>query len=56
MELPVRAAHTVHIQSLPPFHRDPFDRMLVAQAICETLHLVTVDRDLAKYTNLVMTV
>lgn len=56
IELPIRAMHTVRIQSLPPIHRDPFDRMLVAQAMCETLCLVTVDQDLAKYSSLVMTV
>jgi len=35
--------------SLPPLHRDPFDRMLVAQAQAEGLELVTADADLAGY-------
>ena len=56
IELPVRAIHAVQIQSLPLIHRDPFDRMLVAQAMCEPLRLITADSDLAKYTNLVITV
>ncbi|RFP12871.1 hypothetical protein D0T23_17440 [Duganella sp. BJB475] len=38
---------------LPPIHRDPFDRMLVAQAICETMKLLTADRVLADYSELV---
>ena len=42
-------AHAVAIASLPPLHRDPFDRMLVAQAMVEGLTLVTADPALAKY-------
>jgi PIN domain nuclease of toxin-antitoxin system len=42
-ELPVRMAHTARIRELPPFHRDPFDRLLVAQALDEGLTLVTRD-------------
>ena len=56
IELPIRATHAIQIQNLPPIHADPFDRMLVAQAMCEPLFLITVDRDLAKYSNLVITV
>lgn len=56
IELPVRAAHAVQLQSLPPIHGDPFDRMLVAQAMCEPLCLITVDRDLARYSKLIITV
>jgi PIN domain nuclease of toxin-antitoxin system len=56
IELPIRASHTVLVQTLPPIHRDPFDRILVAQAMCENLDLMTVDRDLAAYTTLVITV
>jgi PIN domain nuclease of toxin-antitoxin system len=34
---------------LPPLHRDPFDRMLVAQAVVEQLTIVTRDADIARY-------
>lgn len=56
VELPVRAMHAVQIQNLPPIHNDPFDRMLVAQAMCEPLSLITVDRELARYSKLVIIV
>ncbi len=48
-ELPVRLAHAEHVEKLPPHHRDPFDRMLVAQAQAEGLTLVTRDRVLRRY-------
>jgi PIN domain nuclease of toxin-antitoxin system len=47
--LPVEAAHTVQLVELPYLHRDPFDRMLVAQSIVEPLRLVTRDSQLARY-------
>jgi PIN domain nuclease of toxin-antitoxin system len=42
-ELPIGSAHAMAAGRLPPIHRDPFDRMLVAQARCEGLTLVTRD-------------
>jgi len=48
-ELPVRIAHAELVQDLPAHHRDPFDRMLVAQARAESLTLVTRDRALEAY-------
>jgi PIN domain nuclease of toxin-antitoxin system len=48
-ELPVRIRHGDHAAALPLIHRDPFDRMLVAQAVVEDLVLVTADRRLAQY-------
>ena len=42
-ELPIRMVHTARVRDLPPFHRDPFDRLLVAQALEEGLKLVTRD-------------
>ena len=48
-ELPMTGAHAVALRSLPAIHRDPFDRMLVAQAIVEGLTLVTSDPAVAKY-------
>lgn len=48
-EMPVRAAHAVAVSALPELHRDPFDRMLVAQALLEPLVLLTNDALLTKY-------
>ncbi len=47
--LPVQHRHALHTASLPPHHRDPFDRLLVAQAQLEKLTLVTADEKLAAY-------
>jgi PIN domain nuclease of toxin-antitoxin system len=55
-ELPVRAIHAAAVRDLPDIHRDPFDRLLIAQAICEPLRLLTADGHLAGYTDLVETV
>jgi PIN domain nuclease of toxin-antitoxin system len=49
VELTITGAHAVALGGLPPIHRDPFDRMLVAQAIVEGLTLVTSDPAVAKY-------
>lgn len=49
IELPVSARHGLLAGALPPHHRDPFDRMLVAQAMTEGLHLVTHDRTIMDY-------
>ena len=48
-ELPIRAVHAAAVCKLPDLHRDPFDRMLVAQALVEPLVLVTNDEVLTKY-------
>jgi len=48
-ELPVAIRHGDKAAALPLLHRDPFDRMLVAQALVEDLVLVTADRQLAQY-------
>ena len=48
-ELPVTHDHAIAAGRLPLIHRDPFDRMLVAQAQCEDLTLVTRDRDIQRY-------
>jgi len=42
-ELPITAKHAVLAGTLPGDHRDPFDRMLAAQALCESLAIVTAD-------------
>ena len=55
-ELPVGARHAAHVAKLPLHHGDPFDRLLLAQAITEPLRLLTVDPVLAQYTELVQVV
>jgi len=49
IELPVRMAHAERVSKLAPHHRDPFDRMLVAQCTHEELVLVTADKQLEVY-------
>ena len=53
-ELPVRAQHSALTARLPPHHRDPFDRLLVAQAMAEPARLMTVDAALRPYSELVL--
>lgn len=48
-ELPIVTRHGLVAADLPPHHADPFDRMLVAQARCEGLTLLTSDRTLRRY-------
>ena len=48
-ELPVRIAHALEAESLPLHHRDPFDRMLVAQSRQERLTLLSSDRIFVRY-------
>lgn len=47
--LDVRADHAWRVRTLPLHHRDPFDRLLIAQAQVEDLPLITHDRQLARY-------
>jgi PIN domain nuclease of toxin-antitoxin system len=47
--LPVQHAHALRVAVLPPLHRDPFDRLLVAQAQVEGIPLLTADRKLQVY-------
>jgi PIN domain nuclease of toxin-antitoxin system len=49
MELPITAAHAAGITRLPPIHRDPFDRLLIAQSVVEPLTLLTNDTLLERY-------
>lgn len=49
--LPIMSTHFKPIAELPFIHRDPFDRMLIAQAMAEDLTLVTGDADILKYPN-----
>ncbi len=47
--LPVALDHALAVRSLPALHADPFDRMLVAQAQCDELTLVTRDKNIKRY-------
>jgi PIN domain nuclease of toxin-antitoxin system len=47
--LPISGEHAAHVAALAPHHRDPFDRMLVAQAEIEPMHLLTNDKVLGAY-------
>ena len=48
-ELAISSQHAVSIDTLPPIHKDPFDRLLLAQALTEGITLVTSDEQLALY-------
>ena len=49
VELPITSAHAIAVTSLPPIHKDPFDRLIVAQAMTEGITLVTSDRVVSEY-------
>jgi PIN domain nuclease of toxin-antitoxin system len=48
-ELPITSQHAVSIDGLPALHKDPFDRLLLAQALSEGITLLTSDAQLARY-------
>ncbi|MBW4040123.1 MAG: type II toxin-antitoxin system VapC family toxin [Acidobacteria bacterium] len=48
-ELPITGEHVIGVSQLPDIHRDPFDRLLVAQAKVEGLVLMTTDKKIAQY-------
>jgi PIN domain nuclease of toxin-antitoxin system len=47
--LPITIGHSAHIATLPPIHRDPFDRILIAQAQLEGIAIVTSDPNIRRY-------
>ncbi|MGB6691434.1 MAG: type II toxin-antitoxin system VapC family toxin [Terracidiphilus sp.] len=49
MEMDIVARHVVAIGSLPPIHKDPFDRLLIAQAMVEGMTFATTDAKVARY-------
>ena len=55
-ELPIVSDHVVATESLPPIHRDPFDRVLVAQATVEGITLLTTDSVVSQYPGPIRTV
>ena len=55
-ELPIEGLHAVAVDSLPAIHRDPFDRLLIAQAIVEGITLLSKDATIARYPGPIQTV
>ena len=49
IELPVLGSHAAAVSALPLIHRDPFDRMLIAQALVDGVELLTADARIARY-------
>ena len=47
--LPISESSLKNLVSLPNLHRDPFDRLLISQALCRNLTIITVDTDIMKY-------
>ncbi len=56
LELPVLARHAVAVARLPLLHRDPFDRLLIAQTIVEPMRFLTADAQLKAYSELVIAI
>lgn len=56
LQLPVMNRHAMAVAQLPLLHRDPFDRMLIAQAMAEPMRLLTADARLAAYSELVIAI
>jgi PIN domain nuclease of toxin-antitoxin system len=52
VELPINSEHAIAIAGLPLIHKDPFDRILIAQAIIEGVPLITVDQAVLQYPGL----
>jgi PIN domain nuclease of toxin-antitoxin system len=48
-ELPITSVHAVEVDALPPLHKDPFDRIIIAQSIVEGMMLLTADKIVARY-------
>jgi PIN domain nuclease of toxin-antitoxin system len=55
-ELPILASHVLYTSKLPAIHKDPFDRLLVAQSLVERLTLITSDATVASYSAAVVRV
>jgi len=56
LELPISARHTVRVAEMPLHHSDPFDRILLAQAMSEDMRFLTADEQLPQYSELVIQV
>ncbi len=55
-ELSITAEHVLNLESLPPLHKDPFDRLLIAQARSEAMLLLTADAKVSQYGEAVLAV
>jgi len=53
-ELNITSNHVLHMANLPHIHKDPFDRILIAQALAEGLTLLSSDRTLSRYPSVVL--
>ena len=49
LPLPIQLRHALHVFDLPPIHRDPFDRLLIAQSQLEDLPIMTTDPEIVRY-------
>ncbi len=47
--LPINLSHVIELENMPLYHKDPFDRLLIAQAIVEDMTIVSSDEDFAQY-------
>ncbi|MEI6145500.1 MAG: type II toxin-antitoxin system VapC family toxin [Methylococcales bacterium] len=56
LQLPSHTDHILCLAKLPPYHQDPFDRMLIAQALSEPLNLITHDKYVAMYSESIILV
>lgn len=56
VELPIFGEHAIAVETLPAIHGDPFDRILVAQALTEPFRLLTHDRTVARYSDAILLV
>jgi len=50
-ELSITSFHTLLVNHLPPIHKDPFDRILIAQAIAEKMMFLSADKNISKYSS-----
>ena len=55
-QFPIHTNHILFLAKLPPHHQDPFDRMLVSQALSEPLHLITHDKNVSLYSESIIPV
>ena len=49
LALPIQFRHALQVYDLPPIHRDPFDRLLIAQSRLEDLPILTIDPEIGRY-------
>ena len=47
--IPIQVDHLTTLETLPMIHRDPFDRLLIATALCEKMTIITADENITKY-------